>query len=197
MDKKTEAFESISLLDMYSGETLACNKIIALSYDGKTANSLISEIKQRGGILASEALIMKVYNKDESDNITIGFSDSDYDNVLKLRGSKDYCKNEDIVVAELSDDCDAQVFEFYIKDKRPGLSNDNSSPWYFLAKKPENLDKPLSVTCYDVAYKTAIKSEAEFMWDSITEKDSDNHYVMYATGMYGKYLNAPKVLKEI
>ena len=192
----TKTFEPISLLGMYNGEALTCNKIIALSYDGKTADSLISEIKQRGGILASEALIMRVYNKDASDNITIGFSDSDYDNILKLRGGKDYHNNEDIVVAKLYDDCDVHVFEFYIKDERPGLPSDNSSPWYFIAKKPENLDKPLSVSCYDVVYKTAISSEAEFMWDSITEKDS-SHYVMYATGMYGKYLNAPKILKEI
>lgn len=193
---QTKAFEIISLLEMYSGETLTCNKIIALSFDGETASKLISEIKQRGGILASEALIMKVYNKDASDNLTIGFSDSDYDSILKLRGSKDYRKDEDIV-AKLSDDCDVQVFEFYIKDERPGLPSDNSSTWYFIAKKPENLDKYLSVTssCYDVVYKTAISSEAEFMWDIITEKDN-NHYVMYANGMYGG-INAPKILKEI
>ena len=191
MDKQTNT----SLLDAYSGETLTCNKFIALSYDGKTAANLISEIKQRGGILASEALIMQVYNKDESDNVTIGFSDLNYDSILKLRSSKDYCKDEDIV-AKLSDDCDVQVFEFHINGKIPGLPNDNNSPWVFIAKKPANLDKPLSVTCYDVVYKTAISSEAEFMWDSITEKDND-HYVMYATGMYGKYLNAPKILKEM
>lgn len=194
---QTKTFEDISLLEMYSGETLTCNKLISLSYDGKTASNLISEIRQRGGILASEALIMKVYNKDASDNITIGFSDSNYDSILKFRGSKDYHKDADFIVARLSDDCDIQVFEFYIKDKRPGLPNDNNSPWYFIAKKPENLDKYLSVisSCYDVVYKTAISSEAEFMWDIITEKDN-NHYIMYATGMYGN-LNAPKVLKEI
>lgn len=194
---QTKIFEDISLLEMYSGETLTCNKFIALSFDGKTASKLISEIKQRGGILASEALIMKVYNRDASDNLTIGFSDSDYDSILKLRSSKDYRKDEDIVVAKLSDDCDVNAFEFYINGKIPGLSGDNSSPWYFIAKKPENLDKYLSVTssCYDVVYKTAISSEAEFMWDIITEKDND-HYVMYANGMYG-CLNAPKILKEI
>ena len=195
MDKQTETFKSISLLDMYNGETLTCNKLISLSYDGKTASNLISEIRQRGGILASEALIMQVYNKDASDNLTIGFSDSDYDSILKLRSSKDYHKNEDII-AKLSDDCNVHVIEFYINGKKPGLPCDNSSPWYFIAKKPENLDKPLSVKCYDVVYKTAIDSEAEFMWDSITEKDNNNHYVMYATGTY-KYLNAPKILKEI
>ena len=106
MDKHTKTFESISLLDMYNSETLTCNKIIALSYDGKTASNLISEIRQRGGILASEALIMNVYNKDASDNITIGFSDSDYDSVLRLRGSKDYHKESDFIVARLSDDCE-------------------------------------------------------------------------------------------
>ena len=195
-NEQTKTFESISLLDVYSGETLTCNKLISLSYDGKTSSNLISEIRQRGGILASEALIMKVYNKDASDNITIGFSDSNYDSILKFRWSKDYHKDADFIVARLSDDCDVQVFEFYIKNKRPGLPNDNSSPWYFIAKKPENLDKYLHVTCYDVVYKTAISSEAEFMWDNITEKDSDSHYVMYATGMYGS-LNAPKILKEI
>lgn len=194
-NEQVETYKSVSLLDVYNGEVLTCNKLIALSYDGKTADSLISEIKQRGGILASEALIMRVYNKDKSDSITIGFSDSDYDSVLKLKGSKDYNKDEDII-AKLSDDCDVKVFNFYINDKLPGLSGDNSSSWYFIAKKPENLDKPLSVTssCYDAVYKTAIESEAEFMWDNITEKDS-SHYVMYATGMYGN-LNAPKVLKE-
>lgn len=191
---QTKVFKSMSLLEMYNGETLTCNKIIALSYDGKTADDLVSEIKQRGGILASEALIMKVYNKDASDNITIGFNDSNYDSILKLRGSKDYCEDEDIV-AKLSDDCDVQVVELYTKDKRPGLLGDSISPWYFIAKKPENLDKPLSVTCYAVVHKTLIKSEAEFMWDSITEKDSDGHYVMYATGAY-EHLNAPKILKE-
>lgn len=196
MDNSTRTFESISLLDAYGSEILTCNKFIALSYDGKTAANLISEIKQRGGILASEALIMKVYNKDESDDsITIGFSDSDYESILKLKGNKDYNKDADFIVARLSDDCDVQVFEFHINGKLPGLPNDNSSPWYFIAKKPENLDKPLSVTCYDVVYRTAISSEAEFMWDNITEKDND-HYVMYATGMYGK-LNAPKILKEM
>ena len=194
---QTKTFEVISLLEMYSGETLTCNKFIALSFDGKTASKLISEIKQRGGILASEALIMKVYNKDASDNLTIGFSDSDYDSILKFRGSKVYRKESDFIVARLSDGCDAQVFEFYINGKTPGLPNDNSSPWYFIAKKPENLDKYLSVTSsfYDVVYKTAISSEADFMWDIITEKDN-NHYVMYATGMYGG-LNAPKIIKEI
>lgn len=196
MDKQTKTFESISLLSMYNGKALTCNKIIALSYDGKTADSLISEIKQRGEILASEALIMKVYNKDVSDSITIGFSDSDYDSILKLRGGKDYCKCEDIFVAKLSDDCDVHVFGIYINDKVPGLPNDNGSPWYFIAKKPEDSVKYLSPSCYDTVYKTAISSEAEFMWDNITEKDSDSHYVMYATGMYGS-LNAPKILKEI
>ncbi len=198
MDKQTETFEDVSLLEMYSGEILTCNKLISLSCDGKTSSNLISEIRQRGSILASEALIMKVYNKDASDNITIGFSDSNYDSILKFRGSKDYRKDADFIVARLSDDCDVQVFEFYIKNKRPGLPNDGSSPWYFIAKKPENLDKPYSVTSsyYDVVYRTAISSEAEFMWDNITEKDSDSHYVMYATGMYGS-LNAPKILKEI
>lgn len=195
-NEQTRAFESVSLLEMYSGEILACNKFIALSYDGKTASKLISEIKQRGGILASEALIMKVLYKDASDNLTIGFSDSDYDSILKFRGSKDYHKDADFIVARLSDDCDVQVLDFYINGKMPGLSNDNSSPWYFIAKKPENSAKYLSPSCYDTVYKTAISSEAEFMWDSITEKDSDSHYVMYATGAY-KYLNAPKILKEI
>lgn len=195
MDKQTKAFESISLLGMYNGEALTCNKIIALSYDGKTADSLISEIRQRGGILASEALIMKVYNKDASDNITIGFSDSNYDIILKLRGSKDYCRDEDIIIAKLSDDCDVRVCGIYINDKIPGLPSDCDSPWYFIAKKPENSNKYLSVSCYDVVYKTVIRSEAEFMWDTITEKDS-SRYVMYTTGAY-KYLNAPKILKEM
>lgn len=195
MDKQAKTFESISLLDMYSGEALTCNKLISLSYDGKTSSNLISEIRQRSGILASEALIMKVYNKDESDNLTIGFSDSDYDSILRLRGSKDYHKDADFIVARLSDDCDVQVFEFYINNKRPGLPNDDSSVWYFIAKKPENSAKYLSPSCYDEVYKTAIESEAEFMWDIITEKDSDSHYVMYVTGMYGS-LNAPKVLKR-
>lgn len=194
-NEQTIVFEDVSLLEMYSGEALTCNKLIALSYDGKTADKLISEIKQRGSILSSEALIMKVYNKDASDNLTIGFSDSRYDSVLNFKRSKDYNKDSDFIVAKLSDDCDTQVFEFYIKGKRPGLpGHDNSSPWYFIAKKPENSDKYLSPSCYDEVYKTAIESEAEFMWDIITEKDSD-HYVMYATGMYGN-LNVPKVLKE-
>lgn len=194
-NEQTKAFGSIHLLDMYNGEALTCNRLISLSYDGKTASSLISEIRQRGGILISEAVIMKVYNKDASDNITIGFSDSDYDSILKLRGNKDYHKESDFIVARLSDDCDVEVFELYINDKKPGLPNDNSLPWYFIAKKPENLDKYLNPTCFDVVYKTVIESEVEFMWDNITEKDSDSHYVMYATGMYGS-LNAPKVLKE-
>lgn len=181
---------------MYNGDTLTCNRLISLSYDGKTASNLISEIRQRGSILASEALIMKVYNKDTSDNLTIGFSDSDYDSILKLRGNKDYHKDADFIVARLSDDCDVQVFEFHINGKIPGLPNDNSSPWYFIAKKPEDSVKYLSPSCYDTVYKTAISSEAEFMWDIITEKDSDSHYVMYATGMYDSF-NAPKVLKEI
>lgn len=195
MDKQTKTIMSISLLDMYNGETLTCNKLASLSYDGKTASKLISEIRQRGGILASEALIMKVYNKDASDNVAIGFSDSDYDSILKFRGNKDYNKEADFIVARLSDNCDTQVFEFHINGKVPGLPCDNSSPWYFIAKKPENSVKYLSPSCYDTVYKTAISSEAEFMWDNITEKDSDSHYVMYATGMYGD-LNAPKVLKE-
>lgn len=193
-NEQTKTFESISLLEMYNGEALTCNRLISLSYDGKTSSNLISEIRQRGGILASEALIMKVYNKDASDNITIGFSDSDYDSILKLRGNKDYHKESDFIVSRLSDDCDVQVFEFYIGNKRPGLPNDSSSPWYFIAKKPENSVKYLHPSCYDVVYKTAISSEAEFMWDIITEKDS-SHYIMYATGMYGS-LNTPKVLKE-
>lgn len=195
-DKQTKTFESISLLDIYSGEILTCNKFIALSYDGKTAASLISEIKQRGGILASEALIMSVYNKDAFGNLTICFSDSNYDSILRLRDNKDYNKDADFIVARLSDDCYVEVFEFHINDKMPGLPSDNSSPWFFIAKKPTNLDNPLSVMCYDVVYKTVIESEAEFMWDNITEKDND-HYVMYATGMYGKYLNVPKIIKKI
>ena len=194
-NNQVEVFEPIYLLDAYNGEALVCNKIIALSFDGETANSLISEIKQRGGILASEAFIMKIYNKDESGNLSIGFSDSDYDNILKLRSSKDYHKDEDIIV-KLSNNCYVQVVNIYINGELPGSSCDNSSQWYFIAKKPDNLNKYFSITSpwYNVVYKTPIFSEAEFMWDSITKKDN-NHYVMYATGMYGN-LNIPKVIKE-
>lgn len=199
-NEQVETYKSVSLLDMYNGEVLTCNKLIALSYDGKTADNLVSEIRKRGGILASEAFIMTTEitsDEDTSDNLKIFFSDSNYDDILKLRKSKDYNKDTDFIVAKLSDDCDINIFSVYVGDKRPGLPNrNNSMPWFFIAKKPENLDKPLSVTssCYDVVYKTAISSEAEFMWDNITEKCSD-HYVMYATGMYGN-LNAPKILKE-